>query len=105
MRSVYPDGMLLLSAAGCAVGSAAGWLASGKAAQSAGDTIEFDRTYSDNVIANTEPESEAEAKQAGPVLPCITGGILLATSAAVSGGYMGKVLRKEPLRMLGEIEE
>ena len=96
-------GMILLSAAGCAVGSAAGWLASGKAAQHVGDTVEFDRAYSDNVIVNTEPESEA--KQAGPVLPCITGGILLAASAAVSGGYMGKVLRKEPLRMLGEIEE
>ena len=96
-------GMLLLSAAGCAVGSAAGWLASGKAAQSAGDTIEFDRMYSDNVIADREPETEA--KQAGPLLPCATGTVLLAASAAVSAGYMGKVLRKEPLRILGEIEE
>ena len=96
-------GMLLLSAAGCIVGSAAGWLASGKAAQSAGDTIEFDRMYSDNVIADREPETEA--KQAGPLLPCATGTVLLAASAAVSAGYMGKVLRKEPLRILGEIEE
>lgn len=96
-------GMLLLSAAGCIVGSTAGWLVSGKAAQCAGDTIEFDRTYCDNVIANTEPE--AEPKQAGLFLPCITGGVLLLVSAAVSGEYMYKTVKKEPLRLLGEIEE
>ena len=97
------SGMLVLSAAGCIAGSAAGWLASGKAAQEAGDTLEFDRTYSDNTIANTEPEDTGEPP--GAVLPCVTGGMLLAASAVISAGYMGRVLRKEPLRMLGEIEE
>ncbi len=97
------SGMLVLSAAGCIVGSAAGWLASGKAAQEAGDTLEFARTYSDNAIANTEPEDTGEPP--GAVLPCVTGGMLLAASVVISAGYMGRVLRKEPLRMLGEIEE
>ena len=97
------SGMLVLSAAGCIAGSAAGWLASGKAAQEAVDTLEFDRTYSDNAIANTEPEDTGEPP--GAVLPCVAGGVLLAASAAVAGGYMRAVLRKEPLRMLGEIEE
>ncbi|HIZ82242.1 MAG TPA: ABC transporter permease, partial [Candidatus Mediterraneibacter pullistercoris] len=96
-------GMFLLSAAGCIVGSAAGWMASEKAAESIGNTLEFDRTYSDNAVADAEP---AEApKPPGAGLPCATGAVLLAASAAVSAGYMGKTLRKEPLRMLGEIEE
>ena len=73
------------------------------AAQEAGDTLGFDRTYSDDAIANTEPEDTGESP--GAVLPCVAGGVLLAASAAVAGGYMRAVLRKEPLRMLGEIEE
>ncbi|MBS5398777.1 MAG: ABC transporter permease [Lachnospiraceae bacterium] len=96
-------GMLVLSVAGCAAGSAFGWLATGKAVEGVSDTLEFDRMYSDNVIANTNPEETGE--QPGAALPCVTGGVLLAVSAAISAGYMGKVLRKEPLRMLGEIEE
>lgn len=96
-------GMLILSAAGCIAGSAAGWLASENAADNIGDTLEFDRTYSDNAIANTEPAEEAEPP--GILLPCATGSILLAVSVIVSAGYMGETLRKEPLKMLGEIEE
>ena len=96
-------GMLVLSTAGCIAGSAAGWLASAKAAEEAADTLEFDRTYSDNVIANTKPEKTG--KPPGAVLSCVTGGVLLAASAVISAGYMGRVLRKEPLRMPGEIEE
>ena len=96
-------GMLILSAAGCISGSGAGWLASEKAAESVGDTLEFDRTYSDNAVADAEPAEEPEPPGVG--LPCATGAVLLAASAAVSAGYMGKTLKKEPLRMLGEIEE
>ena len=96
-------GMLILSAAGCIAGSAAGWLASERAAESVGDTLEFDRTYSDNAVADAEPEEAPEPPGVG--LPCATGAVLLAASAAVSVGYMGKTLKKEPLRMLGEIEE
>ena len=96
-------GMLILSAAGCIAGSAAGWLASERAAESVGDTLEFDRTYSDNAVADAEPAEEPEPPGVG--LPCATGAVLLSASAAVSAGYMGKTLKKEPLRMLGEIEE
>lgn len=96
-------GMLILSAAGCIAGSAGGWLASEKAAENMGDTLEFDRTYSDNAVADAEPAEEAEPP--GIMLPCVTGAVLLAASAAVSAGYMGRTLRKEPLKMLGEIEE
>ena len=96
-------GMLILSAAGCVLGSAAGWAAAEKASESVGNTLEFDRTFSDNVIANTEPETTGELP--GAVIPLASGAALLAASAAISAGYMGKTLRKEPLRILGEIEE
>lgn len=96
-------GMLLLSAAGCAAGSAVGWMASEKASENVGDTLEFDRTFSDNTVANTEPETAG--KPAGALIPCGTGAVLLAASATISAGYMWKTLKKEPLQMLGEIEE
>lgn len=96
-------GMLILSAAGCAAGSALGWFSSEKAAQNVEDTITFDGTFSDNAVADAEPVSEP--KPAGALLPCVTGAVLLAVSAAVSAAYMGRNLKKEPLRMLGELEE
>ena len=96
-------GLLLLSAAGCAAGSAAGWIASEKAAQNTGDTLEFDRAYSDDAVADIEPAEDLEAP--GAALPCATGALLLAASAAVSAAYMRRTLKKEPLQMLGETEE
>lgn len=96
-------GILVLSAAGCMIGSAAGWLVSGKAAENAADTLEFDRTFSDNMTANTEPEKTGE--EAGPLLPCVTGAAVMAAAAVVSAGYMRQTLRKEPMRILGELEE
>ncbi len=96
-------GMLILSAAGCIVGSVSGWLVSGQAAERVGDTLEFDRTFSDSMTANTEPEEAGE--KAGAVLPCVTGAALMAASAVISAGYTGRTLKKEPLRILGEIEE
>ena len=96
-------GMLILCAAGCTAGSAVGWMASGKAAESVGDTLELDRTFSDSVIANTEPQATGE--KAGVLLPCVTGAALMVVSAVISAGYVGRTLKKEPLRILGEIEE
>lgn len=97
------SGMMLLSAAGCMAGSTAGWIASGKASENLGETLEFDRTFSDNQIVYEEPEEEEEAP--GPELPCMTGTVLMIVSVVISTGYMAKTLRKEPVRMLGEIEE
>lgn len=96
-------GMLILSAAGCIAGSAAGWLVSGAAAENVGDTLEFDRTFSDSATANTEPVSEG--KEAGPAVPCVTGAALMAAAVITASGYVERTLKKEPLRILGEIEE
>lgn len=96
-------GTLLLCAAGCAVGSVSGWLASRYVAEKTGDALEFDRMFSDDAVADAEPAEQEQPP--GPVLPCVTGSVLLVAATVISSIYMGKSLKKEPLEMLGEGED
>ncbi len=101
-------GFFVLAALGAAAGSAAGWMSTDQAVKAAEKTAEFDTTFSNAVIAQTDTE-EVDIPEAGqksdPGTAAAAGiGILLA-AVLIGSGFMRQALRKEPLQILGELEE
>lgn len=101
-------GFFLLAALGTAAGCAAGQIATGQAVKATEQTMEFDTTFSNAVIAQADTEeadlSAAEQKP-GP-WPAAAAGIgMLLLAVLIGSGAMGQTLRKEPLQILGELEE
>lgn len=83
-------------------------MATDQAVKAAEKTAEFDTTFSNAVIAQTDTE-EVDIPEAGqksdPGTAAAAGiGILLA-AVLIGSGFMRQALRKEPLQILGELEE
>ncbi len=101
-------GLLILAAAGSAAGSVSGWMATGKAVKAAEKTMKFDTTFSNVVIEQAdEDDSEITAAtgKSDAWMAAATGCGMLLAAAAVSAGFMRQALKKEPLQILGELEE
>ncbi len=97
-------GLLVLAAAGCIVGSVAGWKATGMAAKKADTEIVFDTSYSNSSIADEEKIKEKWIQpDMGVALG--TGGALIVAAFLISSCYIRENLKKEPLELLGRIEE
>ena len=101
-------GFLLLAVLGAGAGSAAGWMATDRAVKATEETTEFDTSFSNAVIAQADPDEadlSAAEQNHGPEMAAAAGiGIFLA-AALISFGFLRQELRKEPLRILGELEE
>lgn len=102
------SGLLLLAAIGAAAGSAAGFLATEKAVQAAERTTEFDTTFSNTVIDQGK-EEETDIKTAEQYsdwkVPALAGCAVLLSAAVISGAFMRRALKKEPLKILGKLEK
>ena len=101
-RSIL-TGILVLAAVGSILGSIAGWKATGAAAKKADAATVFDTSYS-NVTTN---DTEADIEWASPsiALSVGTGGGLILAAFIISSCYMKENLKKEPLQLLGKIED
>lgn len=101
-------GFFLLALLGTAAGSAAGQMATGRAVKATEETTEFDTSFSNAVIAQADTEeadlSAAEQKP-GTRTAVISGIGMLLAAALIGSGVMGQALKKEPLQILGELEE
>lgn len=97
-------GLLVLAAAGCIVGSFAGWKATGVAAKKADTEIVFDTSFSNSSIAD-EGKVTVKWTKPGVETALWTGGGLIVVAFLISAGYMRENLKKEPLELLGRIEE
>lgn len=101
-------GIVLLTAAGALAGSTAGFMATDKAVQAAEGTTEFDRTFSNTIINQSEEEEtdlKASRQYSGWEMAAMAGCAVLLAAAAISGAFMRQVLKKEPLQILGRLEE
>ena len=102
------SGFLLLAALGAAAGSAAGWMATDRAVKATERTTEFDTSFSNAVIAQADAEEVdlAAAGQKYGLETALAAGIGIVLAAVLIGfGFLRQELRKEPLRILGELEE
>ncbi len=101
-------GFFLLAVLGTAAGSAAGWMATDRAVKATEETTEFDNTFSNAVIAQADMEevdlSAAEQKPGAEMAAASGIGMLLA-AVLIGSGVMRQMLAKEPLQILGELEE
>ncbi len=101
-------GFFLLSVLGTVAGSAAGCMATDRAVKATEETTEFDTSFSNAVIAQADMEeadlSAAEHKP-GVRTAAISGIGMLLAAVLIGSGVMGQALRKEPLEILGELEE
>lgn len=97
-------GMLVLAAAGSIFGSMAGWMATETVEKKADAEVVFDTTFSDSVIENMG-ETDVEWTKPSIVLSIGTGCGLVLAAFAISACYMKENLKKEPLQLLGKIEE
>lgn len=97
-------GLLLLAALGSIAGSIAGWKATGVAAKKADTELVFDLSFSN---AATGGEEKKDVKWTKPSVEVAlgAGGALIAAAVLISSCYMGANLKKEPLELLGRIEE
>ena len=101
-------GFFLLAALGTAAGCGVGRMAADRAVEATEQTMEFDKAFSSAVIAQADTE-EIEISGAGQKADAGTAvgagiGLLLA-AVLIGSGFMGQALRKEPLQILGELEE
>lgn len=101
-------GLFVLAFAGTAAGGMAGWMATGSAVEATESTTEFDTTFSNTVIDSgdgEETENTAARQNNGAEMAALTGCMLMLTEVLISFGFMRQVLRKEPLQILGGLEE
>lgn len=98
------SGILVIVAVASILGSIAGWKATEAAAKKADTAITFDTTFSSGSISSTE---KAEAKWTNPsiLLAFATGGGLILAAFVITSCYMRENLKKEPLQLLGKLEE
>lgn len=101
-RSIL-TGILVLAAVGSIFGSIAGWKATGAAAEKADTKTAFDTSYSS--LSAEDTDQKAEWTNPSIVIAFSTGGGLVIVAFVISSCYMKKNLKKEPLQLLGEIEE
>ena len=100
-------GFFLLAAAGTGAGCGAGQMATGRAVKAAEQTTEFDAAFSNAVIVQTDTKENmlpAAKEKHGPGAAAAGIGMLLG-AALIGFGVMRQELKKEPLKMLGEMEE
>ena len=97
------SGLLLLIAVGSILGSIAGWKATKTVAEQADATVEFDTSFSNSVVDNKQ--NKADFAEPDIALALITGSGLILTAFFISSVYMKENLKKEPLQLLGRIEE
>lgn len=102
-RSIL-TGLLVIAAAGCILGSIAGWKATGAASKKADTEVVFDKAYSNQITENTE-EEKVEWTEPDFALAAGTGAGLFVAAFLISAGCMWENLKKEPLQLLGGIEE
>ena len=94
----------------CVAGTAflVGHMAMDRAVKATEETTEFDTSFSNAVIAQADMEevdlSAAEHKP-GVRTAAISGIGMLLAAVLIGSGVMGQALRKEPLEILGELEE
>ena len=102
------SGLVLLAAAGSLAGSAAGFLATDKAVQAAEGTMEFDRAFSNTIIEQGEVQEadiNAAEQYSAWEMAAGAGCAVLLAAVGISGAFMRQVLKKEPLQILGKLEE
>ncbi len=101
-------GFFVLAILGTAAGSAAGWMATGRALKAAESTTEFDTTFSNTVIEHAEVEEidlSAITRKTGAGTAAAAGGGMLLAAVLIASGFMRQNLKKEILQILGELEE
>lgn len=101
-------GLFVLAFAGMAAGSMAGWMATGSAVKATENTTEFDATFS-NTIIDSGDEEETKITAAGQKnsaeMAVAAGCMLMLAEVLISFGFMWQELKKEPLQILGGLEE
>lgn len=80
----------------------------GSAVEATESTTEFDTTFSNTVIDSEdaeETEITAAGQKNGAETAAAAGCMLMLAEVLISFGFMRQVLRKEPLQILGGLEE
>ncbi len=101
-------GLFVLALAGTAAGCAAGWMATGRAVEATENTAKFDTTFSNTIIDSgdeDETKVSAEGEKTGAEMAVAAGCGMMLTAVLISFGFMRQALKKEPLQILGELEE
>ncbi len=102
------SGFLLLAVLGAGAGSAAGWMATGRAVKATERTTEFDTSFSNAVIAQAEPQETdflAAGQESGAKVAAAAGAGIFLAAVLIGSGFLRQALGKEPLQLLGELEE
>lgn len=102
-RSVLA-GLLIIAVAGIMLGSLAGWTFTDYLSMQLTDAVSYDTIYSITMVYSAESSvGENIARSFASVL--FTIGFLGAATLLISGLHMKKILKDEPLIMLGKLEE
>ncbi len=102
------SGFLLLAVLGAGAGSAAGWMATERAVKATERTTEFDTSFSNAVIAQAEPQETeflAAGQESGVKVAAAAGAGIFLAAVLIGSGFLRQALGKEPLQILGELEE
>lgn len=97
-------GLLLVTTGGIISGSAAGWILVKELVMQFKSTITYDALYSITMV-HSDGNNTYEMISGNFSVIFITIGVLLAATVVISGFYMRRILKDEPLVMLGKIEE
>ncbi len=101
-------GLFVLAIAGTAAGSAVGWMATDRAVKATESTTEFDTTFSNTIIDSGDDEETdftAAGQKTGAEMAVAAGCGMMLAAVLISFGFMRQTLKKEPLQILGELEE
>ena len=108
VRPLYPYRAFVLAIAGTAAGSAVGWMATDRAVKATESTTEFDTTFSNTIIDSGDDEETdftAAGQKTGAEMAVAAGCGMMLAAVLISFGFMRQTLKKEPLQILGELEE
>lgn len=103
-RSIL-TGMFVVVIAGSIFGSAAGWKVTKSVAEKADTEIKYDTTFSNGMTENMEVDAEIGDENGNFMLAFAAGGGLILAAFVICSCYMQENLKKEPLELLGRIEE
>ncbi|WP_122644412.1 ABC transporter permease [Luxibacter massiliensis] len=102
-RSIL-SGMVILAGAAVIIGSGASFGATQAVAEKADITESFDKEFS-NALIDTAEKEEVDLEGPSVILVFVSGGGLFMAAILIFSACMGGSLKKEPLQLLGKLEE